>query len=256
VRYDWDLGDGTQAGGVSVGHAYGAAGTYTVQLTTVDAAGQTGTASISVVINAVAQTPPNAVIEGPPSANAGDPVNFTAANSTAGSSAIQSYTFNFGNGQVTGPAPESVASTVFGQAGTYNVTVTVTDQNGLSDSASMQIVVDASAGLQGTTWLYVAPAVGTSQVAVNLNFGAASLTGFSGCNTYNAPYTADGAGNITIGAMTLTGTVCSEDIMAQETAYIQSLQTATTYAIVGQQLTISTASGPLNYQAVVPTPYN
>ena len=255
VRYDWNLGDGTTASGVSVSHAYGAAGTYTVQLTVVDAAGQTGTSSISVVISAVAQTPPNAAIQGPATVKVGDPANFNAANSTAGSSPIQSYTFNFGNGLTAGPGPESVGSTVYTQPGVYNVTVTVTDQNGLSDSASMQVTVEASSGLQGTTWLYITPVATISQVSIDLNFGAASLTGFAGCNTYSAPYTADANGNITVGAITLTQALCSEDIMAQETAYIQSLQTATTYVVNGQQLTINTASGPLNYQALVATPY-
>ena len=255
VQYNWDLGDGTQASGTAVSHAYGAAGTYTVQLTVVDAAGQTGTASISVVISAVAQTPPNAVIEGPVTAMVGDPVTFNAANSTEGSSPIQSYTFNFGNGLTSGPGPESLGTTVYNQAGVYNVTVTVTDQNGLSDSASMQITVEVSAGLQGTAWIYVTPVATISQVTIDINFGAASLTGFSGCNTYSAPYTADSAGNITIGAITSTGALCSEDIMAQEATYLQSLQTASTYVINGQQLTINSASGPMNYQALVATPY-
>ncbi len=254
VRYDWDMGDGTVTSGSSIAHAYNAAGTYTVQMTAVDAAGQTGTSSISVVINTIQQTPPNATVTGPTAVAAGAPVTFDASASAAGSSPIQSYTFSFGNGQTAGPGPDAVGTTAYTQAGTYNVTVTVTDQNGLSDSASMQVVVNP--GLQGTSWLYTSPVASINPISINLNFGAASLSGFAGCNSYSAPYTANVDGNIRIEAITIGQAVCSEDIMAQENAYIQLLPAAISYALNGSQLTLNLLDGGvLNYNALSPTPY-
>lgn len=45
----WDLGDGSTASGESVSHQYPAAGTYVVTVTVTDSAGQTSTASVTVV---------------------------------------------------------------------------------------------------------------------------------------------------------------------------------------------------------------
>ena len=70
-----------------------------------------------------------------------------------------------------------------------------------------------------------------------------SLSGSSGCNSYNTSYTVDG-NNITISEMiAATMMMCPEPIMQQEMAYLANLATATTYEIVGDTLTLFDADG-------------
>ena len=48
--YSWDFGDGSTGSGVTPTHAYGAARTYTVNLTVTNSNGQTATASKTVTV--------------------------------------------------------------------------------------------------------------------------------------------------------------------------------------------------------------
>jgi PKD repeat protein len=50
TSYTWDFGDGTSGGGVSTGHIYPQAGTYTVALTVIDDGGATATDSKSITV--------------------------------------------------------------------------------------------------------------------------------------------------------------------------------------------------------------
>ena len=54
---------------------------------------------------------------------------------------IVSYTYDFGDGTVVGPQPGATATHAYAATGTYHVTVTVTDANGLTDSQSTDEVV-------------------------------------------------------------------------------------------------------------------
>jgi PKD repeat protein len=65
VGWSWLFGDGGTSSSQNPSHTYGAAGTYTVQLTVTDDKGATGTTSRSVTVNA--PPPPNQ----PPSVSAG-----------------------------------------------------------------------------------------------------------------------------------------------------------------------------------------
>jgi heat shock protein HslJ len=237
-----------------VQYAYNNAGSYTVKLTVTDQAGQKSETIKSVQITPVVEVvPPTAVIEGPTTAIVGDPVTFSAANSQPGTSPIASYQWQSGDGNnVSGP--ESSFTTIYSQPGTYYVTVTAADAAGLSGSASMQIIVGAR--LEGSNWI-LNSAVGTS---ITLTFGNGTLSGFGGCNSYNASYTttlaAGGSNAITIGPITATGSVCTPELAAQEEAYLAALQTASSYTINGAALILTTANGPLTYSSAAGiTPY-
>ena len=52
VSYDWTLGDGATAAGVTASHTYAAAGTYSVTLTVTDDGGLTGAATNAVTVTA------------------------------------------------------------------------------------------------------------------------------------------------------------------------------------------------------------
>jgi PKD repeat protein len=247
VSYDWDLGDGTKASGPTVKYAYNQAGTYNVSLTVADSLGQSNTANTQITINPVADQPPTASIQGPATAAIGEQVTFSAATSTAGSAPISSYIWTFGDGN-TAETSESTATTVYAQAGVYQATVTVVDANGLSDSASTQISINAT--LQGTEWLLNGTLEGTT---LSVIFGNGQLSGFGGCNSYNATYTADAtasSGAMTIGPISSSQALCSEEISQQEQAYFTNLGSTTAFAINGNQLSLTTAGGGLTYRGV------
>lgn len=110
-----------------------------------------------------------------------------------------------------------------------------------------------------TTWYYN----GTSHSAlsgtpVTLDFGDdGRITGSAGCNRYFAAYGIQGQA-ITIGQAGSTMMYCGEPgIMEQESAYLKLLGDAKSYAIKGDQLTISDARGTgilLFTKTIKPTP--
>jgi parallel beta-helix repeat protein len=68
-------------------------------------------------------------------------VTGNASASTAGSSPIVSYSFNFGDGTTVGPQAGATASHTYQNPGTYTVTVTVTDGNNNSAKATQTVTV-------------------------------------------------------------------------------------------------------------------
>jgi PKD repeat protein len=249
ANYEWNLGDGSKASGAIVQYAYAAAGTYNVSLTVTDQFGLSNNTSQSISITAAPtlDVPPTAAIQGPSVVGIGEQATFTAAGSTAGSATITKYIWNFGDGN-TAETSESTATTIYAQAGVYQVTVTVVDANNLSDSAGTSISVNAS--LQGTEWLLNNTIQGTS---INVLFGNGSLSGFGGCNSYSGAYTADptaSSGSMSISGISSSQKLCSEEISGQETVYLTDLGTVTSFAISGNQLTLTSAGGGLVYRGV------
>ena len=86
------------------------------------------------------QTPPTAAVNVTP-ASGNAPLNVTAdaSGSTAGSSPISSYSFDFGDGTTVGPQSGATANHTYQSAGTYKVTVTVTGGNNMTSTASQTV---------------------------------------------------------------------------------------------------------------------
>ena len=150
ASYRFNFGDGSATVGpqtaATATHTYTAAGIYSVTVTATDTAGLTGTATKTVT---VADAPPVAVLfVTPTSGPAPLAVNADASASTdLDATPIATYSFNFGDGTTVGPQAGATASHIYGSAGTYTVTVTVSDTAGNSSKATQQVVV--SAGLVG-----------------------------------------------------------------------------------------------------------
>jgi PKD repeat protein len=249
--YNWDFGDGKKAKGRVVENIYISPGTFTVSLTVVDKIGQRGsvTQEITIIAQPPEQVPPTAAISGPEEGFVGEPVTFSAEGSTSGSSPIQTFAWNFGDGTSAPASPNTSVTKLYENPGTFQVTVVVTDANGLSDSAAMQIVVDTR--LEGPVWsLY--PVIPRS--AITLQFLTGQLEGFSGCNTYTGTYTAtqneDGTYQVEIMDLVSTRLSCAEDLMEQEADYIAALGAVTAGKIEGNILTLSTADAELTYYEV------
>ena len=143
VKYDWDFGDGTTdaTSGASAVHTYAGAGTYSVKLTVTDNNDGTGqaTQSVSVIAPPPANVPPTASFAATPS---GLTVDVDATGSSDPDGTIMSYSWQFGDG--TSDVGETVSHSYLA-AGTYTVMLTVTDDQGATDTASKDVAVSGPA---------------------------------------------------------------------------------------------------------------
>ncbi len=108
--------------------------------------------------------------------------------------------------------------------------------------------------LAGTSWNVLAYNNGKQGISsvmpkptLTAVFGTnGTLTGFAGCNSYNATYKA-AAPKLTIGPVASTRKECAtpKGVMTQEIEYLAALHTTATYRIQGSRLELRTASGAL-----------
>ncbi len=135
--YQWDFGDGASGSGVQASHTYTVTGGYTVMLTVTDDAGNVGTVTQTVSIGV--DSPTADFTFSPAAPTAGSFVNFNGSTSQAvAGRTISTYTWNFGDGTTaTGATPTHS----FATAGTYNVTLTVVDNQGKSASVTKSVTV-------------------------------------------------------------------------------------------------------------------
>jgi heat shock protein HslJ len=109
----------------------------------------------------------------------------------------------------------------------------------------------SDSGLTGTSWnletMAGQPPVEGS--ALTLAFTADTASGSAGCNTFTGGYSVSGD-TITFGDLASTMMACSDELNAQETAYLGALDSATAFDVSGDQLTLTTPAGELVYNAV------
>ncbi len=142
AAYTWTFGDGATGEGESVSHVYAAVGTYAVTLTVTDNEGKSSTVEKSVQV--VSASPPGTPdLNEAPSADftfsaAELSVSFDASASEDADGSVEAYTWTFGDGE-TGEG-ESVSHT-YAAAGTFDVTLTVTDDEGASAQVTKSVEV-------------------------------------------------------------------------------------------------------------------
>jgi heat shock protein HslJ len=110
-------------------------------------------------------------------------------------------------------------------------------------------------GLAGTVWTLIsygpadAPIAAAEGTSVTAAFSEQGIAGNAGCNSYSGPFQYS-ENSITFGAIISTLMAClSEEITAQEGAYLAALGSATSFAIVDGQLQITYDGGVLTFQA-------
>jgi heat shock protein HslJ len=164
------------------------------------------------------------------------------------------------------PEPEMAQETAIwaalGQAASYTVVdgqLTILNSDGV---AVISFAAQEVASLTGVVWRatdynegngsVVVVMEGTEITAIFSEEGG--LSGSAGCNNYVTQYKLDGS-QINIGPAASTMMFCEEPagVMEQESAYLKALESAATFAVEGQSLTLLAADGALvaHYQAAV-----
>lgn len=136
--YSWDFGDGGTATGITTTHRFPRAGTYTVTVRATNPAGQAGAASRTVTVAATSPQVTASFTFSPINPGINQDVFFNASASTPSSA---TFAWNFGDGS-TGSGVTPVHD--YGQAGTYTVTLTVTNDVGQSATTTRTITVAAT----------------------------------------------------------------------------------------------------------------
>jgi PKD repeat protein len=168
--YQWTWGDGQFGSGVVASHSYAVNGTYSVTLTVTDTIGQTNSVTHSVTVT-----------DNPPVAS------FTisctslvcSTNGTASSDdlGVGAYSWNWGDNGAGNTG--STASHTFAGAGTYVVTLTVSDTIGQTNSTTRTVTVAPCTAPAISTQPTASPATisngGSSTLAISVN-GTAPLT--------------------------------------------------------------------------------
>ena len=106
----------------------------------------------------------------------------------------------------------------------------------------------AAVGLEGAAWrLTELPGAQSAALAklarpVTLRFESGRLTGFAGCNSFSGGYRLEG-GQLVIGQLASTQMACPEPGSSIETAFHKALSGTLRYAVDGDHLSATNASG-------------
>jgi hypothetical protein len=142
VSCSWNFGDGSSATGYQVSHSYSSPGTYTVRLTVTDGYGRSASTAQIVVIGAGAVPTASFVFfPSDPTAGAAVVFNASASRASTGSSLVE-YEWDFGDGSPRERGRNHFeVSHPFAAAGTYNVSLIVTDAAGRKGTTTVAVTV-------------------------------------------------------------------------------------------------------------------
>lgn len=141
TSYQWDFGNGQTASGARVTTRFATRGSYTVRLVVTNDRGLSNSMTQTVTINGVAN--PTVTFELSPTAPGVDQQVFFDANGSQASPGrtISRYDWNFGDGGFGSGVTESHR---FARAGSFTVTLTVTDSAGRTGTGSKSVTVGAA----------------------------------------------------------------------------------------------------------------
>ncbi|MCW4466160.1 PKD domain-containing protein [Glutamicibacter sp. MNS18] len=135
VSWTWTTSDGGSGDGVDFSHEFATEGTYTVLLTVTDDEGESHTTEEDIEVSLTPNTPPEAAIS--QVCNELE-CTFNGGGSVDQEGEIVSYAWSTSDGG-SGDAVEFIHQ--FPAAGTYQVSLTVTDEAGATDTAETEVTV-------------------------------------------------------------------------------------------------------------------
>lgn len=137
TSYSWDFGDGSSSIEADPSHSFINSGAYTVSLTVQDNDGFSSSTSLTVE---VLNNPPTAIVSVSQSTGTAPLLtSFDASSSYDDDGSITNYSWNFGDGR---SATGISVNHSYESEGSYNAVLTVTDNEGAQDTAS--IVIDVA----------------------------------------------------------------------------------------------------------------
>jgi PKD repeat protein len=140
ASYKWNFGDGHTASGRVVVHAFSSPATRIVKLTVTDPYGESASTTQTITVSAIG-APTADFTWLPDTPTSADLVHFDAsASSAAAGHTITRYRWDWGDGSAVTTTSSVVATHQFA-AGTYVVTLTVTDDTGQTTVAVKSITV-------------------------------------------------------------------------------------------------------------------
>lgn len=188
VSYDWDFGDGSTGTGQFASHTYANVGSFTATLTVTDDDGASDSTSAGITVNSVPNVAPTASFTADAAfGEAPFDVNFDASGSSDSDGSIVGFAWDFGDGSF---GNGQFASHQFGSAGVFNVGLTVTDNDGATDSASTTITVTEPVPPQVQMISLEDASIEAGQIAISsmvISDAPAGLSGFDITATISNP---------------------------------------------------------------------
>lgn len=155
--FSWNFGDGTGGTGVRPTHRYTQPGTYTITLTVTNAFSQRATTTRTITISATSAQVVASFTFSPTTPAVNQEVFF---NSSASSPANGTFNWSFGDGTTgVGNSPTHR----YAQAGSYTITLRVTNENGQAATTTRTITVSATSGDVTASFTFSPTTAGVNQ---------------------------------------------------------------------------------------------
>ncbi len=136
--FSWSFGDGGHDTQQNPSHSYLAVGNYTATLTVTDSLGHSGTGTVTVKVTA----PLAVAVQGLPTTTGPAPLTVNLSSAVTGGTPPYGYNWEFADGSAASAA--AAVQHTWTTAGTYNVTLTVSDSCGHSLDTTITINAYAS----------------------------------------------------------------------------------------------------------------
>lgn len=139
TSYSWSFGDGTGSSQPNPTHTYDSEGTFVATLSVTDNGGLSSTDTVTITVNPPPNDPPIAVVNATPTSGYVPlDVSFSSLGSSDPNGTIAAYSWNFGDG---GTSNSANPWHTYTSAGIFTATLTVTDDRGATNNASIAITV-------------------------------------------------------------------------------------------------------------------